>query len=368
VLKEDAETVDLEHENGLSRTKAVSAMVGTGMAPARRRLARTVAVCLAAAIGFGAPAAASAAPGEDDAARAADDAAAQVGQLLEQVGAAEAGMRDAESRVTRALEQVEVQRRASEQARTDARRAEAAAREARAAVGEARDDAADFARESYMSGSTSPILESLLTAGSPGDVIERLALLEAAGDHRSAVLTVASAAQGRADAAQNAADEAVADADRSQQAAQQALASAEAVRDTAAQQVADLRTAQAAMQTRLEQARETLVVLQAEGEEATRAERPSTGGSPAPPPPPPPSTGHNWDAVAMCESGGNWSINTGNGYYGGLQFSQSTWDAFGGQEFAPRADLATKAEQIAVAERVLVGQGPGAWPTCGRNL
>jgi nucleoid-associated protein YgaU len=77
---------------------------------------------------------------------------------------------------------------------------------------------------------------------------------------------------------------------------------------------------------------------------------------------------HNWDGVAQCESGGNWSINTGNGYYGGLQFSQSTWAAYGGREFAPRADLATKEAQIIVAERTLASQGPGAWPTCGRHL
>ena len=77
---------------------------------------------------------------------------------------------------------------------------------------------------------------------------------------------------------------------------------------------------------------------------------------------------NDWDAVAACESSGNWSINTGNGYYGGLQFSQSTWEAFGGAAYAPRADLATKEQQIAVAERTLDVQGPGAWPTCGRGL
>ncbi|MDQ0490316.1 transglycosylase family protein [Streptomyces cellulosae] len=71
-----------------------------------------------------------------------------------------------------------------------------------------------------------------------------------------------------------------------------------------------------------------------------------------------------WEKVAACESTDNWDINTGNGYYGGLQFSQSTWEAFGGTRYAPRADLATKDQQIAVAEKVLDGQGPGAWPTC----
>ncbi|MEV4126212.1 transglycosylase family protein [Nocardia sp. NPDC049707] len=74
---------------------------------------------------------------------------------------------------------------------------------------------------------------------------------------------------------------------------------------------------------------------------------------------------HNWDGVAQCESGGNWGINTGNGYYGGLQFSQSTWAANGG---AGSAHNASKEEQIRVAENVLVTQGPGAWPVCGQYL
>ncbi|MFF9349183.1 peptidoglycan DD-metalloendopeptidase family protein [Streptomyces sp. NPDC014734] len=71
-----------------------------------------------------------------------------------------------------------------------------------------------------------------------------------------------------------------------------------------------------------------------------------------------------WEKVAACESTGNWHINNGNGYFGGLQFSRSTWAAYGGTVYAPRADLATRGEQIAVAEKVLAGQGPGAWPRC----
>ncbi|SHN28193.1 transglycosylase family protein [Actinacidiphila paucisporea] len=71
-----------------------------------------------------------------------------------------------------------------------------------------------------------------------------------------------------------------------------------------------------------------------------------------------------WDKVANCESSGNWHVNTGNGYYGGLQFTASTWKSFGGGSYAARADLATKNQQIAVAEKVLRSQGPGAWPVC----
>src|SRR5690242_15772171 len=73
----------------------------------------------------------------------------------------------------------------------------------------------------------------------------------------------------------------------------------------------------------------------------------------------------NWDAIAKCESGGNWSINTGNGYYGGLQFSRSTWKAYGGQGMPHKA---SRAQQIKIAEKVLKKQGWRAWPACSRKL
>ncbi|MEU1376467.1 transglycosylase family protein [Streptomyces triculaminicus] len=76
----------------------------------------------------------------------------------------------------------------------------------------------------------------------------------------------------------------------------------------------------------------------------------------------------DWNKVADCEASGNWSINNGNGFYGGLQFTQSSWAGAGGLKYAPRADLATKGQQIAVAERLLAQQGPGAWPNCGVSL
>src|ERR1700754_1698000 len=80
------------------------------------------------------------------------------------------------------------------------------------------------------------------------------------------------------------------------------------------------------------------------------------------------ATDGEWDRVAACESGGNWAINTGNGYQGGLQFSPGTWRSHGGAEYAPSAHMASKDEQIAVAERVLATQGRGAWPVCGTGL
>ncbi|WP_285564949.1 transglycosylase family protein [Streptomyces sp. NBC_01463] len=71
-----------------------------------------------------------------------------------------------------------------------------------------------------------------------------------------------------------------------------------------------------------------------------------------------------WDRVAECESGGMWSADLGNGYYGGLQFSQEVWKSYGGESYAERADLASRSQQIAVAEKVLEDQGPKAWPSC----
>ncbi|MFD6990662.1 transglycosylase family protein [Streptomyces sp. NPDC059943] len=71
-----------------------------------------------------------------------------------------------------------------------------------------------------------------------------------------------------------------------------------------------------------------------------------------------------WDRVAECESGGMWSADLGNGYYGGLQISQETWADFGGTTYAPTADQASRSQQIAVAEKILAAQGPAAWPTC----
>ncbi|MFI9467480.1 transglycosylase family protein [Streptomyces sp. NPDC052492] len=75
--------------------------------------------------------------------------------------------------------------------------------------------------------------------------------------------------------------------------------------------------------------------------------------------------GETWDRVAECESGGSWSQNTGNGYYGGLQLTQDDWENNGGLEYAPSADQASRGQQIAVAERILAGQGVGKWRACG---
>lgn len=79
------------------------------------------------------------------------------------------------------------------------------------------------------------------------------------------------------------------------------------------------------------------------------------------------ASGEDWNRVAECESGQRWHLDTGNGYYGGLQFSDSTWDGFGGEEYASTADDASREQQIVIAERVLDEQGWDAWPTCSEE-
>ncbi|MBO0773589.1 MAG: transglycosylase family protein [Actinobacteria bacterium] len=120
----------------------------------------------------------------------------------------------------------------------------------------------------------------------------------------------------------------------------------------------------------------TSAALAAIPQQAPAPSQPShTTADPAPSQSPPASSapapsssgGVNWSAIAQCESGGNWSTNTGNGFYGGLQFTEQTWQAYGGGQYAARPDLATPAQQIAVAQKVLAGQGIGAWPVCGSN-
>ncbi|TYP90428.1 transglycosylase family protein [Blastococcus xanthinilyticus] len=358
-----------------------------GTARAGHRLA-VIGLAAACGLGLGVPAA-SAAPadpgGVGAAQQAAEAAAAQVTQLLEQSGAAQASLDAARADAAAALGRYEGERAQVEAARTAAEEARAAAAEAQAAVDAARVDLAAFARRSYMLGSTSPGLQALLTADGPAQVIERAVLLDAAGQGRSDAVAEFTALRQQAAGTADAAGTALAEAAAGEQRAADLLVAAQQAEADARATVAELQGQQAVLEARLEQVRTELVELQ-RAEEAARPApappAPQTPAAPAPVPPTPvvptpvvpppvvpaPDPGHDWDAVARCESGGNWSINTGNGYYGGLQFSASTWTGFGGGEFAPRADLASREQQIAVAERVLDVQGRGAWPTCGRNL
>jgi uncharacterized protein YabE (DUF348 family) len=116
-------------------------------------------------------------------------------------------------------------------------------------------------------------------------------------------------------------------------------------------------------------AKRSVVSRQVVANPRTQVERVGTKQRPAPKAAPvPASNGLNWDAVANCESGGNWAIDTGNGFYGGLQFTNSTWQAYGGGAYASQANFASREQQIAIAVKVYNSQGSGAWPVCGAYL
>lgn len=121
--------------------------------------------------------------------------------------------------------------------------------------------------------------------------------------------------------------------------------------------------AEAAMQARQEAAAAAFVAAAATTT-TTAPPPPPTTTTTAPPPPPAPATDRsvNWDAIAECESGGNWHINTGNGYYGGLQFHHDTWIAYGGGRYAENAHLTSRENQIAIASTMELSH----WPVCGK--
>jgi hypothetical protein len=103
-----------------------------------------------------------------------------------------------------------------------------------------------------------------------------------------------------------------------------------------------------------------------QAQQAPRASQPAPSSAPAPAPAA--GGGGVWDRLAQCESGGNWSANTGNGYYGGVQFSHSTWVAVGGRQYAEYPHQASRDQQIAVAQRLQSSSGWGQWPSCSRKL
>jgi hypothetical protein len=307
--------------------------------------------------------------------QAADDSATQVGRLLTQLGTARSAVDAAHANATAALADYQGKLASYQGAQAAADAARAASDRSQRNLAAARADVVAFARSSYMAGSTVPGVQALLTSDGPRQLLERAALLDAVGADRSGAVTRLVVVQRQAADAATAASTTLAAAAALKEQAATALTAANQAETAARQTAGSIQAQQAAMQSQLDQARAALVSLQAQRSAAQQYVAPapapssgSGGGSSPPPAPAPPPGTHDWNAVALCESGGNWSINTGNGYFGGLQFSQSTWVAYGGLAYAPRADLAAPAQQIAIAEKVLAGQGKGAWPVCGRNL
>jgi cell wall-associated NlpC family hydrolase len=260
---------------------------GTGPSGLRTAL-RAVGIAVAAVVAVGlTPGIAGAAPGNGRIDAAAAEAARvedQIRQLSDDLARAQGVVADARHASVIALDEYQAMQGAYQVAQQEADRAAAAAAQATADLGVARDDVIAFARRSYMEGSTFSGAASLLTAGDPGQLIERAALLEAAGSHRSDVLDTVRVLQEQATVADTAAREAVADAADLQRAAEEKLVVAQAAEVEARAQAEVLVTQQAELETQLAAAQETLATLVGEQEAAART---AQAAPPAPPRPAP---------------------------------------------------------------------------------
>ena len=203
------------------------------------------------------------------------------------------------------------------------------------------DHAVELARSLYKGGGIAE-LETLVTARSIADLSTQLKYLETSGEAGLDVF-------GRLAADRERLEERLDDLDAAREATAVAVSEADDLRARIAGAIAEQK----------EEIERLDAALAARAEEVVSSPAPSSVASA---PVPPPSSEADWEAIAMCESGGNWHIDS---YYdGGLQFHPNTWLAYGGGQYARYAWQATKEQQIAIAERVLKGQGPGAWPNC----
>lgn len=204
------------------------------------------------------------------------------------------------------------------------------------------EEAVNIARQLYMSGNGP--MESLLTAKDLTEVGRRLDYLESTSEAQSEVLVGLKrdrvVLEDRLDAL---------DAQRS-------------ATEAAVAEMADLRASIGAALAEQEAELDSIDAALAAAAEQVVSSAPPTASAPVPGPP----YNADWDAIAMCESGGNWHLDST--YDGGLQFHPSTWLGYGGGRYARYAWQASREEQIAIAEKVLAGQGPGAWPNCFKEL
>src|SRR3954463_14214928 len=242
-----------------------------GRRGALRWAGRVTGVAVVALVGVGiAPGVASARPHNpsdtqiQQAQAAADAAAAQVGQLSAQLATAQAQVDAATAQANIALDAFQAKQAEFEQAQVSAQAADAAAQQAQADLADARSDVAAFARDSYMSGSTSSRITAVLTSGSPAQMLERNALLDAVGGDRSDVLDRVTVVEQQAEQAQGVAQAALSTADQLKAQAADALSSATALEASARQQAAEFETQTAAMQAQLATAQQTWAGLQGE--------------------------------------------------------------------------------------------------------
>lgn len=222
-------------------------------------------------------------------------------------------------------------------------------------------DAEEVAVELYMGGSSVSALESVLAAKSFVDMNRTTAYLEFTGENQQRVIERVTRDAAELDHELDLLDEERVQAQETLEELQDLQAAVEADSASVQDEIARLEADAAA------EARAAEIAAEREAaEEAAAAATETIVQNPPPPPtappPPPPSSEADWYAIAQCESGGNWHIDST--YDGGLQFHPNTWLGYGGGQYARYAWQATPEQQIAIAEKVLAGQGPGAWPNC----
>lgn len=227
------------------------------------------------------------------------------------------------------------------------------------------EEAVLLAQELYKGG-TAGGFEAVLSSKTLADLDAQLAYLQSSEESRNEVFERLAADRAELEERLDEMDAARAEAADAQSELADLQASVESSLSAQRDEIADIEAAiEEAAEAR--EAREAAAAAAAAEAAAEEAEEAASQPAPSPPsaaPPPPPSGGYsaNWDAIAQCESGGNWHINST--YDGGLQFHPDTWLAYGGGQYARYAYQATREQQIAIAEKVLAGQGPGAWPNC----
>ena len=227
------------------------------------------------------------------------------------------------------------------------------------------EEAVLLAQELYKGG-TAGGFEAVLSSKTLADLDAQLAYLQSSEESRNEVFERLAADRAELEERLDEMDAARAEAADAQSELAELQSQVESSLAAQRGEIADIEAAieEAAEAREAREAAEAADAAEAAAEEAEEATSQPPPSPPVAAPPPPPSGGYsaNWDAIAQCESGGNWQINST--YDGGLQFHPNTWLAYGGGRYARYAYQATREQQIAIAEKVLAGQGPGAWPNC----
>lgn len=280
-----------------------------------------------------------------------------------ELDAAETKLLDLQSEISSVTNQYNDARTKLESIQTDIIQTEKTVRQlAKRMLGQ-QENAVELAQEIYKGGTTGGI-EAVLSSKTLADIDAQLAYLQSSEESRNEVFERLAADRSQLEEQLDEMDAARAEAAETE--SYLVGLKEEIETNLAAQQdeIADIESAVAAADAReAAAAADAAAAAEAAADEAedVASEPPPPTGVPAPAPP---SGGYsaNWDAIAQCESGGNWQINST--YDGGLQFHPDTWLAYGGGQYARYAYQASREQQIAIAEKVLAGQGPGAWPNC----